>query len=108
MSTIVTARGAGLGAWVDEDFAHCRQVVVVAEDGSFDAWDNPFPAEQNGDRLAEKMIEEIKDLKAVVTASIDPETVELFTEHRIAVYLAKQGAVLALVEAVGNHSVPRA
>ena len=108
MGTIVTARGAGMGAWVDEDFAHCRQVVVVAEDGTFNARENPFPAEQNGVRLAEKMIEEIKDLKAVVTASIDTETVELFTEHRIPVYLAQQGAVLELVEAAGTNTLRRA
>ncbi len=42
MNIVVMAKGAGLGAWVDDDFAHAHQIVYVPARGGFDALGNPF------------------------------------------------------------------
>ena len=108
MSIVVTARGAGMGAWVDEDFAHCRQVVVVAERGGFSAWENPCRLDGRGADLAMRILAEVKDIGALVTGSIDPDSLRLFSEREIPVYLAEKGAVLELVEAAGQGALPMA
>ena len=106
MSIIITARGAGMGAWLDEDFSHARQVVVV-EGGSFQAWENPFREQGDGAALARQMLEEVPNIDGVITARIDVETRQVFREHGIPVFLADQGAVLDLVEAAGKNALTR-
>jgi predicted Fe-Mo cluster-binding NifX family protein len=108
MSIVVMARGAGLGAWVDEDFAHCRQVVVVAEGGGFRAWENPFRTEDRGADLAQRILAEVREITGVVTANIDPDSLRPFSDREVPVYLAGKGAVLELVEAVEQGALPRA
>lgn len=106
MSIIVTARGAGMGAWIDDDFSHARQIVVV-EEGSFQSWENPFREQGDGVALARQMLEEVADIEAVVTARIDDEAMNVFRGRRVPVFLANQGAVLELVDAVGKNSLTR-
>jgi predicted Fe-Mo cluster-binding NifX family protein len=107
MSIIITARGAGKGAWVDEDFSHARQVVVV-EQGSFRAWENPFRESGDGVGLARRMLEDVDDIEGVVTARIDADARRVFRDRGVAVFLTDGGAVLDLVEAVGKHALTRA
>lgn len=38
MKVAVTAKGAGLGAWLDPVFETCLQIVIVDDRDRFEAW----------------------------------------------------------------------
>jgi len=99
MKVAVTARGAGLGAWLDEDFAHCLQVVIVDDSDRFQAWDNPFreePEDQAAEKLANRLIE--SNVNAIITRQIPASSEAILKKAGIDIHLAEQGAVLSLVE----------
>jgi len=99
MKIAVTSRGAGLGAWLDETFAHCLQIVIVDDSDRFQAWENPFrnqPEVEAAENLARRLIED--GVQVVVTRQIPDHVQALLAEAGIRVHQADQGAVLSLVE----------
>lgn len=108
MKIAVTAKGAGLGAWLDPNFESCLEIVIVDDRDRFEAWANPYRlANPNHNlALATKLVAEKIDL--LVTGSIAPQSLEKLGEAGIKVYYAERGAILELVEAARNHSLPAA
>lgn len=97
------AKGAGLGAWVDSDFAHAHQIVYVPASGGFDAIENPFKTgssdiPDHGIELAEFILSKYPDTKAVIAGSFSPETKEYFESHHVVAVTEHSGSVLMLVE----------
>ncbi len=105
MKIAVTAKGAGLGAWLAPVFEDCLQIVIVDERNRFDAWMNPYREVSAMDSLAlaRKLAEEKVDV--LVTGSISPQALILLKEAGIEVLLAERGSILELVEAVRNHTL---
>lgn len=104
MKIAVTARGAGLGAWLDESFAHCMQIVVVDEKDRFEAWDNPYREEQEeiaADKLANWFIQ--ADIPVLITKAIPQKERRKIEQNGIRVVIAENGAVLDLVEKVRQN-----
>ena len=55
MKIAVTAKGSGLGAWLDPVFEESRQLVPVSEKGRFESWgqdDASWPDPQGAARVA--------------------------------------------------------
>jgi predicted Fe-Mo cluster-binding NifX family protein len=106
MKIAVTAKGAGLGAWLDPNFETCLQIVIVNEQDEFEAWANPFREGTEDDRvaLANKLAEEEMDI--LVTGLISSQSLQKLVEAGIKVFYAKQGSILELVEAARNHKLP--
>jgi predicted Fe-Mo cluster-binding NifX family protein len=106
MKVAVTAKGAGLGAWIDDDFVHCKQIVVVDENNRFEAWSNPFkddPSHEAAIQLAKWIVDE--GIKLLITNEISPQSREVLENADVVVYQAKEGAVLTLVEKARNGMV---
>ena len=111
MNIVVMAKGAGLGAWVDDDFAHARQIVVVKDSGGFEAAANPFAISagtENSAKLAQFILSEFQDIGAIVAGAIDPEVKALFEDKKVPVFLAAKGSVMELAEAVRAGSLTQA
>ena len=108
MKIAVTAKGAGLGAWLDPDFESCLQIVIVDDRDRFEAWMNPYRDASTKDSLALaiKLAEEKVDM--LVTGSISPQSLEKLGEAGIEVFCAERGSILELVEAARNHKLPPA
>lgn len=108
MRIAVTAKGAGLGAWLDPDFQTCLQIVIVDERDRFEAWMNPYreASPKDGLDLATRLVDEKVD--ALVTGSISPLAREMLGTANVAVFTAEQGSILELVEAVRDHTLPTA
>lgn len=105
MNIIVMAKGAGLGAWVDSDFAHAHQIVYVPARGGFDAWENPFFTDsseivEDSEALAEFVLSKFPDAEAIVAGCFNRETREYFESHNVAVFTELSGSVLELVEKI--------
>jgi predicted Fe-Mo cluster-binding NifX family protein len=105
MKIAVTAKGAGLGAWLDADFDHCLQVVIVDEDNHFEAWMNPERESDQMDQflMVEKLINE--KVACVITGKISEIALKKLQNSGIQVYLAEKKSILELVEAVQNHEL---
>ena len=108
MKIAVTAKGAGLGAWLDPMFETCLQIVIVDDRDRFEAWMNPFREANMSDplALAKKLAEEKVDI--LVTGSISPQSLQKLSDAGIKVFCAERGSILELVEAARNHSLPPA
>lgn len=108
MRIAVTAKGAGLGAWLDPVFETCLQIIIVNDSDRFDAWMNPFreAGAQDGLALAQKLCDEKVD--ALITGTISSPALERLRGCGIDVFIAKGGAILELVEAARNHILPPA
>lgn len=106
MKIAVTAKGAGLGAWLDPVFETCLQIVIVDDRDRFEAWVNPYREMNTTDSLARKLVEEKIDI--LVTGSISPQALNLLSEAGVEVMLAEHGSILELVEAARNHTLPSA
>lgn len=105
MKIAVTAKGAGLGAWLDPIFEACMQIVIVDDRNSFDAWMNPFREAEplDGVALAQKLVEEKVD--ALITGEILPPALDCLRSAGIKVFTANQGSILELVEAARLHAL---
>jgi len=108
MKIAVTAKGAGLGAWLDPVFESCLQIMLVDDRDRFEAWMNPFREAgiQGSLDLARKIIEEKADI--LVTGSLAPNALQLLREAGIVVYRAERGSILELVEAARSGTLPQA
>lgn len=104
MKIAVTAKGAGLGAWLDPIFETCLQVVIVDDRDRFEAWMNPFREAglNDGLALAAKLAEE--KVGILVTGSISSQAKEILTVAGIDVIFAERGSILELVETARKHS----
>ncbi len=100
MRIALTVKGAGLGAWLDDDFADCMQVMIVNDENSFESWINPFRggAELQSLQLADKIIAEQIDV--LITAKVSQKIIERFQDAGIQVVFNKDGSVLDRVEEV--------
>lgn len=103
MNIIVMAKGAGLGAWVDSDFAHAHQIVYVQARGGFEAIENPFRTSPSNTSdlelaLAEFILSKFPDTKAVIAGSFNLKTREYFESHNVFAVVEPSGSVLMLVE----------
>lgn len=108
MKVAVTAKGAGLGAWLDPVFETCLQIVIVDDRDRFEAWMNPFreAGTQDGLALAQKLTEEKVD--TLITGALSSRALDLLRSADIDVFTAKQGSILELVEAARKHALPSA
>ncbi len=108
MNVIVLAKGAGMGAWVDQDFAHARQIVYVKESGGFDSEENPFITKSDRSlELSQFILKAFPDTHAIVAGAFDDESRQFFQEHGIALYIATQGSVMELAEKAGQGALSR-
>lgn len=105
MKIAVTARGAGLGAWLDPDFERSLQVVVVDDDNQFEAWMNSETNSEQFDglALAAKLVTEQVDI--LITGKINAESLAYLLQAGISVKRAEQGCVLELIEAARNQTL---
>ncbi len=98
MRIALTVKGAGLGAWLDNDFANCMQVMVVDDNNRFTAWQNPY---RNGTSatelsLAEDIIKEKVDV--LITAQISQEVINKISKAGIKVLIKTEGTVYDLID----------
>lgn len=112
MNCIVMAKGAGLGAWVDNDFAHARQIVYVPDDGGFEALENPCsaissPSYDDEKALAEFILSKFPETHAVIAGSFIQKTREYFKSHNVATIPEPSGSVLGLVEKLKDSYLTR-
>lgn len=100
MEIALTAKGPGLGAWLDPDFGTCGHVMVVNDRDRFRSWANAYGATEavNEVALAERLVEEHVD--ALVTGSLSPAAYAVLKAAGIDVYLTGVDAILTLVEKV--------
>jgi len=105
MKIAVTAKGAGLGAWLDPVFETCLQIIIIDDRDRFDAWENPYRETNENDplALAEKLTGDKVDI--LVTGSITPQSLQKLSEVGIQVMAAESGSILELVEAARNHTL---
>jgi|YNPNPStandDraft_1061719.scaffolds.fasta_scaffold17140_6 predicted Fe-Mo cluster-binding NifX family protein len=108
MRIAITARGPGLGAWIDPDFGTSGYVLIVTDDNDFEAWPNPSKAsgDARGLDLARRLIDAGVD--GVITGTVSPDALTLLHRAGIPVYLAGMDSVLTLVEGARNGVLKRA
>lgn len=94
MKIAVTAKGAGLGAWLDPDFVHCRQIVIVDEKDRFEAWTNPGTDDEQA--LIQVLVQHA--VGVFITGPVSPATQASLAQAGITVEQVQQGTVLDLVE----------
>jgi predicted Fe-Mo cluster-binding NifX family protein len=98
MKIALTVKGVGLGAWLDDDFAHCGFVMIVDDDNRFDSWKNPTPgveSESNHD-LADIIIKANPDI--LMTGKISEAEKATFMAQDIHVLEDQSGFVLELLD----------
>jgi len=108
MRIAVTAKGAGLGAWLDPTFADCLQIVIVDDRDRFEAWANPFRGKEPNDGfdLAAKLIQE--QVGMLITNAISTKAFVYLQKAGLVVYQAERGSILDLVEAAREGKLPPA
>lgn len=105
MKIAVTAKGAGLGAWLDPVFETCLQIVIVDDQDRFEAWMNPYreASPKDGIALAEKLIDE--KVNILITGTISPQAKEKLVSSGVEVFTADKGSILEIVEAACDHTL---
>lgn len=103
MKIALTVKGVGLGAWLDEDFAHCGFVMSVDDDNRFDAWKNPTPAveDESNHELAEVILKAKPDI--LITGKISAAEKAAFMSQGVHVLEDQSGFVLELLEIARNE-----
>jgi predicted Fe-Mo cluster-binding NifX family protein len=97
MKIAVTAKGSGLGAWLDPNFENALQVVIVDENDRFTSFQPAFlPSVGKPGSVARKVVEE--GVSVLVTGSISKEDRGILAKANISISLAESGSVLELVE----------
>lgn len=103
------AKGAGLGAWVDQDFAHARQIVYVKDSGGFEASENPFATEDESSlSLSQFIVNAFPKTQAIVAGAFDEAAQRFFDEKHVALYIAAKGSVMELADKAGQGALPLA
>jgi len=98
MKIALTVKGGGLGAWLDDDFAHCGFVMIVDDDNRFESWKNP--ASEVKDLPSQELTEFILQTKpdVLITGEISDSQKAAFTSQNIKVLDDRTGFVLELLE----------
>lgn len=105
MKVAVTARGAGLGAWLDPVFEESRQIVVVDEGGRFVSRSaDGAPESDPGGAARIRWLIEV-GAGCLVTGRVGDVARRGLRAAGIPVFAADEGSVLALVEAVRNGTL---
>lgn len=99
MKIALTVKGVGLGAWLDDDFAHCGFVIIIDDDNRFDSWKNPTPGVEgeSNHELAQIILQAKPDI--LMTGKIPAAEKAAFTSQGIQVVDHRTGFVLELLEA---------
>jgi len=94
----LTVKGSGLGAWLDDDFAECMQVMFVNDDNSFYAWPNPFRESEDNSvlKLAEMIVAEQIDV--LITSQISVLASDILSKAGMKVMVKENGTVFELVD----------
>lgn len=102
MKIALTVKGAGLGAWLDDDFAHCGHVMVVEEGYQFTSWINPDKESvtDGAENLLNSII--LEDVDFLVTGKISTSEKEILVKAGVKVIENKDGAVLNLLDEISN------
>ena len=102
MKIALAVKGAGLGAWLDENFAHCGHMMIVGDDNRFTSWPNPYGDDAAQTMLlAEKVIAENVDV--LITGDISEEFQDKLEDAGIEVVVRDQGTVFELVDEIRNR-----
>lgn len=98
MKIALTVKGAGLGAWLDDTFDNCNQVMIVDDNNRFTSWLNPYRdgKDDSASALAEAIIRENVDV--LITAKVSDANVNKMTEAGIKVVIKNNGTVFDLVD----------
>ena len=96
MKIAVTAKGAGLGAWIDPNFVDCKHFVIVDDNKQFVSWEPEVTIGQDIFLLAEKII--ALNIDVLITGHLPADVEELFLSKGIKVFTAQEGSILELVE----------
>lgn len=107
MKVAITAKGAGLGAWLDPVFERSRQLVLVNEEGRFESWSasEAIDGDPNGVSRVHWLVE--MGAEALVTGSLTADSRDRLSAAKIRVFCAEKGSVLELVEAARNGELTR-
>ncbi len=107
MKIAVTAKGAGLGAWLDPVFEESRQLVLVDDEGRFQSW-SPDPVSAL-DPYGAKRVRWLAEERAgmLVTRKLTTEARASLAAAGISVFFAESGCVLELVEAARSGTLRR-
>lgn len=87
-----------MGAWLDDDFAHCNQVMIIDNNNQFESWEN---SHKNGDEQAMLLLAaEIthQNVDVLITNHLPPCVQHLFATNNIKIIEKSSGTVLTLVE----------
>ena len=100
MKIALTVKGVGLGAWLDDNYAHCGFVMVVDDDNQFESWKNP--ESKGNDLSSNELTESIIQAKPdrLITAKISGSQKAALTSQNIAVLEDQTGFVLELLDDV--------
>jgi predicted Fe-Mo cluster-binding NifX family protein len=98
MKIALTVKGVGLGAWLDDDFAHCGFVMIVDDDNRFDSWKNPTPKVkgESNHALIDILLQEKPDI--LISGKISTAEKAAFMSQGIQVFDNRTGFVLELLE----------
>jgi len=102
MKIALTVKGSGLGAWLDDDFAHCGHVMVVEEGYRFTSWKNPD--KESVTDVAENLLNSIisEDVDFLITGKISSSEKESLELASVKVVENKSGVVLNLLDEISN------
>ena len=99
MKIALTGLGAGLGAWLDDSFAKCNQVMIVEDNNRFTDWLNPFRDDVNAPTLlADAIIKENVDV--LITSQISAEAASKISIAGINLVTKNGGTVFDLIDEV--------
>lgn len=99
MKIALTVKGAGLGAWLDDSFASCNQVMIVEDNNRFTAWLNPFHDDLSAPALlADAIIKENVDV--LITSQISAEAASKISIAGINLVTKNGGTVFDLIDEV--------
>ncbi len=107
MKIAVTAKGSGLGAWLDPIFEESRQLVLVSEEGRFESWGQDgasWPDPLGAARVAWLVRQ---GAGALVTGKLSGEARNRLAVAGIILFTAENGSVLELVEAAREGRLTR-
>jgi predicted Fe-Mo cluster-binding NifX family protein len=98
MKIAITAKGAGLGAWLDPAFERSLQIVIIDDDDRFTAFEPQSlgVGEQAGVAAAQRLVSE--GVAAVVTGTIPAREYAVLKNAGTKVLHAESGSMLELVE----------